>query len=134
MLDRLFGKVKRKILIADDDPTIRSLVTDIMGAQGYHVESVEDGQEAVKLLGQEKFDLVIMDVHMPRMEGPQALEVIRRTPGCEKVGVIMLTSEGAMETLLNACDLGIVAYMAKPFSAAKLIEKVNGYFAGTQKA
>ena len=133
MLDRLFGKAKRRILIADDDPAIRSLVTDILGTQGYQVESVGDGQEAIKLLSREKFDLAILDVHMPRLEGPQALEVIRRTPGCEKLGVIILSLEGTMDTLLNACNQGIAAYIAKPFTPAVLIEKVNAYFAGPKK-
>jgi DNA-binding response OmpR family regulator len=133
MWDRLFGGSKRKILIADDDPLVASLVTDVLGTQGYNVRSVGDGQEAVNLLRREKFDLVILDVHMPRLEGPQVLEVIRLMPGGKDQGVIMLTSEGNMSTLIRTCELGIIAYMPKPFSAAKLIEKVNGYFVNKKK-
>ena len=133
MLDRLFGKAKRMILIADDDPAIRSLVKDILDTQGYRVETVGDGQEAIKLLGRKKFDLIILDVHMPRLEGPQALEVIRLMPSCKKMGVIILSLEGMMDTLLDACNKGIYAYIAKPFTPATLIGKVNAYFAGLKK-
>ena len=55
------------------------------------------------------------------------------TPGCEKLGVIILSLEGTMDTLLNACNQGIAAYIAKPFTPAVLIEKVNAYFAGPKK-
>ena len=133
MLNWVFGKAKRRILIADDEPDICSLVTAILGTQGYQVESVGDGQEAIKLLGRKKFDLVILDVHMPKLEGPQALEVIRLMPGCKNMGVIMLSLEGMMETLIDTANKGIYAYIAKPFTPATLIGKVNAYFAGLKK-
>jgi len=127
MLDRLFGKAKPRILIADDDLDVRSLVTEALDSQGYKVVSVSDGEEAVNLLRREKFDLVILDVHMPRLEGPKVLEVIRQMPATKDLGVIMLTSEVIMGTIMDVCQLGIFAYIPKPFTIAKLIEKVNAY-------
>ena len=128
MLDRLFSWGKPKILVADDEECIRSLVADVLSAQGYRVESVEDGQEAVNRLRQEKFDLLIMDVHMPRLEGPQALEVIRHMPNCKGLGIIMLTAESSMDTFIHAFEQGVFAYLPKPFAPAKVIEKVQAYF------
>ncbi|MDD5656301.1 MAG: response regulator [Elusimicrobia bacterium] len=129
MLGKLFGMGKPRILVADDEESVRSLVCDLLYAQGYKVESVVDGQEAVKRFKDKKFDLIVLDVHMPRLEGPQALEVIRMMPGGKDVGVIMLTSESSMGTFMQAFELGAITYIAKPFSPAKLLAQVEAYFA-----
>lgn len=128
MLEKLFGPSKRQILVADDDPTIRSLLADVLDTQGYEVTVAGDGQEAVSLFGKKKFDLIILDVHMPRLTGIQVLEIIRVAPSGKDVGVIMLTSDPMTEPWAQAHGLGVVAYMAKPFPAAKLIETVRGHF------
>ncbi len=128
MLPEWLGLGKPKILVVDDDPAVSSLVTDVLETQGYRVETVADGQEALNRLKKEKFALVILDVHMPKLEGPQALEVIRLMPGGKEIGIIMLTSESNTGTLMHAYEQGVFAYIPKPFSPAKLIEKVSVYF------
>jgi CheY-like chemotaxis protein len=128
MFGNLFGRGKPKILVADDDEIVLSLVVELLSGQGYEVESVFDGLQAVNRLKKERFDLLIMDVHMPNMDGPQALDVIRLMPNAKDLGVIMLTSEGSMETFMHAFEKGAFAYLPKPFSPAKLIEKVQAFF------
>lgn len=127
MLKRLFGKGKPRILVADDDYMVLSLIADILKTQGYEVDTVGDGQEAVRRLSEKKYDLVILDVHMPRMDGTQVLEVIRLMPGGQDLGVLMLTSDNMTGTLIRSYELGVVNYMPKPFSAGQLIEKVKAY-------
>ena len=128
MLDRLFGQKKIRILSADDDPQVRGLVAEVLGMEGYQVDSVVDGQEAIgRLRKGPPYDLVILDVHMPKLEGPQVLELIRLMPNCKDVGVIMLTSEAVTTTFTHAYELGVVNYIMKPFSAAKLLETVKTY-------
>lgn len=129
MFESFFGKPKPLILSADDNDDIRSLIVDVLAAD-YRVVSVKDGQEAVAELRRRSFDLVILDVHMPRVEGPQVLEFIRSMPKGRDVGVIMLTSERATATFARAHELGVHSYIDKPFSPARLIEAVSGYFAG----
>lgn len=117
------------ILSADDNEEVRDLISDVLAAD-YRVVSVKDGQEAIDELRRRSFDLVILDVHMPRVEGPQVLEFIRRMPKGRDVGVIMISSERGMATLADANELGVHAYMDKPFSPLQLSEVVSGYFAG----
>ena len=114
MLDRLFGPKKLRILSADDNPQVRALVKEVLSLEGYLVDSVEDGQEAIDRLRKQSYDLVILDVHMPKLEGPQVLELIRLMPNCKDVGVIMLTSEAVTTTFTHAYELGVVNYIMKP--------------------
>src|SRR6202020_2388717 len=72
---------KASILVAEDQADVAGLVSDILTAEGYQVECVGDGAEALKRLKKKRFDLLILDVHMPNMGGPEALELIRRAPG-----------------------------------------------------
>jgi len=128
MLEFLFGKAQPRVLAADDDENVRELVVDVLSAKGYRVTPVKDGQEAVQQLRKNRFDLVILDVHMPGLEGPQVLEFIRLLPKGSEIGVIMLTAERATSTFASAHELGIHAYLDKPFSPLKLLETVGGYF------
>lgn len=121
-------KAKRRILIADDDEHVRDLVSDVLGTQDYDVEGVVDGHEAIERLKAGKFDLVILDVHMPKVEGPQVLETLRLMPGGRDQGVIMLSSESSMETFTHVCEQNVFTYLPKPFSPTKLVETVRAYF------
>ncbi|MFA6004529.1 MAG: response regulator [Elusimicrobiota bacterium] len=133
MFDRLFGKKQTRILVADDDYMVRSLVSDVLKTQGYEVDTVEDGLEAINSVRKNPYDLVILDVHMPRMEGTEALEVIRLMPEGKKLGVIMLTSDNLAGTLIKSYELGAISYMPKPFSSAQLIGKVRAYLENKKK-
>ena len=129
MFDKLFGRGKPRILIADDDDALCSLLVNLLSGQGYEVAAARDGMEAVRLLKKEKFDLLILDVHMPRMAGPEALEVIRLMPDCKDLGVLMMTIEGSMQTFINVFEKGATDFLPKPFSPAQIIEKVQAFFA-----
>ena len=98
-------------------------------AHAADADVVADGQEALNRVKKEKYDLLIMDVHMPRLEGPQALEAIRLIPNGKDLGVIFLTSEKMMSTFTRVFELGAVGFIPKPFPASKLINEVNAFFA-----
>jgi len=129
MFDKLFGRGKPRILIADDDDALCSLLVNLLSGQGYEVAAARDGMEAIRLLKKEKFDLLILDVHMPRMAGPEALDVIRLMPNCKDLGVLMMTIEGSMQTFINVFEKGATDFLPKPFSPAQIIEKVQAFFA-----
>lgn len=129
MLDRLFKNYKGRILAADDDPNIRSLVADILALQDYEVVSVSDGLEVLQHIKKEKFDLLILDIHMPNLEGPQALEALRLLPNGRDLGVIMLSSEKMMDTFVKVFEQGAVTFIPKPFTPAKLLQEVEAFFA-----
>jgi len=129
MFDKLFGRGKPRILIADDDDALCSLLVNLLSGQGYEVAAARDGMEAIRLLKKENFDLLILDVHMPRMAGPEALDVIRLMPNCKDLGVLMMTIEGSMQTFINVFEKGATDFLPKPFSPAQIIEKVQAFFA-----
>ena len=128
MFDKLFGRGKPRILVADDDEALCSLLDNLLSGQGYKVEIASDGLKAVNRLKNEKFDLLILDVHMPRMGGPQALEFIRLMPNCKDLGIIIMTVEGSMLTFINVFENGATDFLPKPFSPAQVIDKVRAFF------
>lgn len=124
LLSSLWEKRKPKILAVDDDPMVRDLVKDLLTAQGYDVHTAEDGLQGLARFKQERFDLLILDCRMPRMDGTDLLAAIRATPEGKKQAVIMLSSEKMMGTVVRAFELGIIEWIPKPFAAKDLLAKV----------
>lgn len=117
-----------QILAADDDEPIRLLVKHRLQSAGYSVKSCEDGREAADLLeaGLEP-DLAILDIMMPRLDGTRLLRMVRNGefPVDENLPVIMLTSRGREEHVLEGFESGADDYVTKPFRAAELLARVE---------
>jgi len=112
-----------KILIADDDPTILSLLNKILLSKGYEVQLAEHGGVAEKLLKNEKFDLLISDIKMAPVDGMQLLRNTRDMR--PHVGVIMLTAYATVATAVEAMKEGAFDYIPKPFKIDELLETVK---------
>ena len=112
-----------KILIADDDPTILSLLNKILLAKGYEVQLAEHGGVAEKLLKSEKFDLLISDIKMEPVDGMQLLKNTRQLR--PSVGVIMLTAYATVSTAVEAMKEGAFDYIPKPFKIDELLATVK---------
>lgn len=112
-----------KILIADDDPTIRLFLREVMKKAGYYVSVVSDGKMALKKLKQEKFDLVLLDVWMPKMNGIEVLSALRQEPAPPRV--VIMTTDGTPETVLKAVREQAYRYVKKPINPDALIEIVS---------
>ena len=112
-----------RILIADDDPTILSLLNKILLSKGYDVRLAEHGGEAEKLLQSESFDLLISDIKMEPVDGMQLL--IRTRKLRPHVGVIMLTAYATVSTAVEAMKEGAFDYIPKPFKIDELLETVK---------
>lgn len=123
LLDRLF-RSKKRILVAEDEANVRGLILDILAGEGYEVQPALDGIEALNLCKKGRFDLLILDVHMPRMEGTDVLANVRALPGGQDQRVMMLTSEGLTATVNKAVELN-AEYMLKPFKVQDLVERVR---------
>ena len=128
LLDKFLGGGKPKILVVDDDPGIRDLVKDLLTIEGYDVHLAEDGMEGLARLKKTHFDLIISDVHMPRLEGPDLLAVIRGMPEYKTQPVMMFSTTGEIETLNKLFALGALEFIPKPFAAADLLAKVRAHF------
>ncbi len=112
-----------KILIADDDPTILSLLNKILTSKGYDVQLAEHGGVAEKLLKSESFDLLISDIKMEPVDGMQLLKNTRQMRPA--VGVIMLTAYATVTTAVEAMKEGAFDYIPKPFKIDELLGTVK---------
>jgi DNA-binding response OmpR family regulator len=115
----------KRILVVDDDENILSLERTILEQKGFHVTTAAGGDEALKLLGEHSFDLVLLDVMMPDRDGFEVCRQIKQDPRTRTVPVIFLTAKGGGEALAEGFESGAVMYINKPFTANKLLTIVN---------
>ena len=112
-----------RILIADDEPRIASFIAKGLTAAGFTTSSVEDGIRALDYGSSGEFDLLILDIGMPRMDGFAVLKALRAM-GCT-VPVIVLTAKDSLQDALTALDGGADDYMTKPFRFEELLSRIR---------
>jgi DNA-binding response OmpR family regulator len=113
---------KPYILAVDDDPQLLRLVTKNLQLDGYDVEAASDGQQALDQIESTKFDLVILDVMMPKLDGFAVCERVREF---SNVPIIIVTALGQDNDKIRGLDLGADDYLTKPFSVAELLARVR---------
>lgn len=113
---------KQRILVADDEASIRRILETRLKMQGYEVVTAEDGEEAVEVYNKSNPDLVILDVMMPKMDGYGVTREIRRT---SDVPIIILTALGDVSERITGLELGADDYVIKPFSPKELEARVK---------
>ena len=118
-----------KILVVDDDRTTRHLLALQLRGAGYTVAEAGDGKKALERVRREAFDLVLLDVWMPGMDGVEVLERLRDAPSRPRV--VMMTADDASETLLRAIRQHAYRYLAKPVEPAQLLEVVRSVLAAS---
>jgi two-component system response regulator ResD len=111
-----------KILVVDDEERIRKVIREYAEFNGYHVTEASDGMEAVELCKNEAFDVVVMDVMMPKLDGFSASKEIKKL---KDTPIIMLSARGEEYDKLFGFELGIDDYIVKPFSPKELIARLN---------
>jgi two-component system response regulator MprA len=117
------------ILVVDDDPKIRSVLGRGLRFEGYDVQIAASGQEALQLARDTTFDLVVLDLTMPRMDG---LEVCRRLRRGVNVPILMLTARSAVADRIVGLDSGADDYLTKPFDFEELLAHVRALLRRTQ--
>ena len=111
-----------KLLVVDDEPKIREVIREYAEFNGYEVTEAEDGMSAVGLCKLNKYDLVILDIMMPKLDGFTACKEIKKI---SDVPIIMLSARGEEYDKLFGFELGIGDYIVKPFSPKELMARVN---------
>jgi two-component system response regulator VicR len=120
----------RKILIADDEEAVRSLVKRLL-AKSYQVVEAGDGEDAVKVAVNQKPDLILMDILMPKMDGLTACYAIKRNQATKGIPVIMLTAvDYELNRKLSQDVMGAQGYMTKPFESQALMSLVAKFLDG----
>ena len=111
-----------KILVVDDEARIRELIKKYATFEGHEVTEAAAGMEAVLLCRKEKFDIIIMDIMMPELDGFSAYREIRKT---SQTPIIMLSARGEEYDKINGFELGIDDYVVKPFSPKELMLRIE---------
>lgn len=114
--------MKDSILVVDDD-SMNLARTKVILSKQYDVILAESGAEALKLLGIQEVDLILLDIDMPEMNGMETFKKIKEAG--IKVPVIFLTASGLEEDVISAINLGAVNYLKKPFRPQELIKRVS---------
>jgi len=116
----------RRLLLVDDSVSVRKAVGQMLGRHGYRVTAVADGEEALEALRQAPFDAVLTDLEMPRLNGYELIEEIRRRPGGRELPIVVITTRAGEKHLEVARRLGATACFGKPFDAAALLSLLGG--------
>ena len=111
-----------KILVVDDEPKIREVIREYAEFSGYEVTEAEDGMSAIGLCKLNDYDLIVMDVMMPKLDGLSACKEIKKI---KDIPVIMLSARGEEYDKLFGFELGVDDYIVKPFSPKELIARIN---------
>ena len=116
---------KGKILVVDDENYILHILDFSLGAEGYEVITAEDGEEAVRKTRDERPDLVVLDVMMPKMDGYETCKRLKEEEATRNIPVILLSAKGRTMDQNKGFEVGADDYITKPFSPRKLIEKIG---------
>ena len=122
----------RSILLVEDEKAIRDAVAAYLDREGYWVVGVGDGQSAVEEFEKHHFDLVILDLMLPKLSGERVCRAIRDKTSA--VPIIMLTAKGEVEDRIIGFELGADDYIVKPFSPRELVARVRAMFRRAQRA
>ena len=120
-----------KILVVEDDNQIQELIVEFLSSQDYEVDVANDGVEGYEKFKESKYDLVILDVMMPRLDGHSLCKMIRNSD--KEVSIIFLTALGDEESEVKGFDLNADDYISKPFSFNILIKRVEAVLRRKQK-
>ena len=118
-----------RILVVDDEARIRQIIRKYAEFEGFEVEEAVDGMQAIEICRKEDFDLIIMDVMMPELDGFSACREIRKF---KKTPIIMLSARGEEYDKIHGFELGSDDYVVKPFSPKELMMRVNAVIKRSQ--
>lgn len=111
-----------KILVVDDEENIREVIREYAGFEGHEVDEAGDGMKAIEMAKAKDYDIIIMDVMLPRLDGYSACKEIRKL---KQTPMLMLSARGEEYDKLHGFDVGIDDYVVKPFSPKEVMARVN---------
>ena len=120
-----------KLLVVDDEPKIREIIREYAEFEGYEVDEAEDGMVALGLCKLNDYDLIVMDIMMPKLDGFSACKEIKKI---KDIPTIMLSARGEEYDKLFGFELGIDDYVVKPFSPKELMARINVVISRRSKA
>lgn len=113
------------ILLVDDDPEIREMTGLLLGGAGFEVRTASSGEEAIYRTQQERFDLILLDINMPGVDGWETLRLLREDEGNQATPVIMFSVNFELREKLYALQQGAQDYVTKPFDTDGLLRRIR---------
>lgn len=113
--------MSKRLLIVDDEPNLLRAVAACLRAEGYEVDAVRSGEEALVHVAQSLPDLIVSDIRMPRMDGHALARQLRSNSRTDLIPIVFLTAKGDMSDRIAGFRLGVDAYLAKPFEPDELL-------------
>jgi len=123
---------KKTIMVVDDNPDIVTIVKTILEVKGYGVQSAYSGKEVFNLLGEQKSDLIILDVMMPEMDGLEVLARLKSAPETSSIPVILLSALDQLKDISTGYNMGSDHYITKPFTKNQLLQGVDSILSRDQ--
>ena len=116
---------EQSILLVDDVPKNIQLLGSILKQENYELEYATSGKEALEWLSSKKFDLILLDIMMPEMDGIELCRKIKNNPATREISVIFLTAKADSQSIINGFEAGAVDYITKPFNIRELLMRVK---------
>jgi CheY-like chemotaxis protein len=113
------------VLVAEDNPLNYELIRDLLEARGHTVEWAKDGEEALNLARSGRFDLLLLDLHMPLLDGLEVMRGIRSQPPVKRLKVIALTADAMVGVREDLFAAGVDGYLSKPLDLSALIREME---------
>jgi phosphate regulon transcriptional regulator PhoB len=129
----MYSVATKKILVVDDEADLAELVSYNLKKEGFDVSVAQDGEEALGKIRSDRFDLVVLDLMLPGMQGVELCRIIRKDPRTEGLPVIMLTAKGEEVDRVLGLEMGADDYVSKPFSPRELLARVRAVLRRTAK-
>ena len=120
---------KKRILIVDDDTEIRDLLEFDIASSGYFVDTASDGMEGLTKALNNKYDLILLDVMMPKINGYKICRLLKFDNKYKNIPIIMITARSQDEDKMIGEETGADEYITKPFEFSEVLEKINKYLA-----
>jgi len=114
---------KKIIVVADDQPGVRSLLSEVLRKEGFALLEAGSGEEAIEIMAQQPVDLIFLDVKMPRLDGVSALQKILEQP--HSPPVVMMTAQGQDDLKKRVMGMGAAAYLEKPFDIGVIMQIIE---------
>ncbi len=126
-------RTSRMVMVVDDSVTVRKVTSRLLERHGYEVVLAKDGLDAITKLEDIRPDIMLLDIEMPRMDGFEVASLVRHNPNLVGLPIIMITSRTGEKHRERAFQIGVNAYMGKPFQEQQLLETIAELLAATVK-
>lgn len=114
-----------KVLLIEDEESLRKLYTKILNAKNYTVEAAADGEDALSVLKIFRPDVIVLDIVMPNYNGVEFLKILKNDDELKSIPVVMLTALSEMRKITECLDMGAVGYITKDSTVEEIVQRLN---------